>query len=298
MEPQWDDLRIFLAVAREESLSGAGRILKLDPATVGRRIARLEAAFDAPLFVKSPQGYALSAAGERLLEHGERVEQAMRGATEALTGPSETLTGQIRIGAPDGCANYVLPQVCASLAEENPDLEIQVVSLPRIVNLSRREADIAIAVSPPNAGQLVVQKITDYRLHLVASRKFVRQNGPFDTLDDLKGLPIIGYIPDMIYDSELDYLADLGLERVTLASNSVPVQLRFALNSGGLCIAHDFALADHNFLRKVLPETISLTRSFYIVRHQGDQRSERLNRITEKLVTGIRQEVARLEEQG
>lgn len=297
MEPQWDDLRIFLAVAREESLSGAGRILKLDPATVGRRIARLEAALEAPLFVKSPQGYALSAAGERLLEHGEQVEQAMRGATEALAGPSDTLAGQIRIGAPDGCANYLLPQVCTAIAAENPDLDIQIVALPRVINLSRREADIAIAVSPPTTGQLLVQKITDYKLHLAASRRYLRTTGPIETLENLKDHRLIGYIPDMIFDSELDYLSDLGLKRVALASNSVSVQLKLALNNGGLCVAHDFALAEHGFLRKVLPEQISLTRSFYLVRHQGDQRSERLNRFAEKLVDGLRREVARLEDQ-
>ena len=67
MEPQWDDMKVFLAVARQESLSGAGRALKLDPATVGRRIARFEMAMKSPLFVKSPQGYTLSAAGERML---------------------------------------------------------------------------------------------------------------------------------------------------------------------------------------------------------------------------------------
>ena len=127
-EPHWDDLKVFLAVAREESLSGAGRILRIDPATVGRRIARLEQALDAPLFVKSPQGYALSAAGERLLSHSEAAEQAMRAGVEALAGPSESLTGQIRIGAPDGCANYLLPQVCARIGAENPDLDIHIVS--------------------------------------------------------------------------------------------------------------------------------------------------------------------------
>ena len=69
----WDDLRIFLAVARTESLSGAGRRLQIDPATVGRRIARLEDAIGASLFVKSPQGYALTEAGGRLMPHAERV---------------------------------------------------------------------------------------------------------------------------------------------------------------------------------------------------------------------------------
>lgn len=295
MEPNWDDMKIFLAVAREESLSGAGRILKLDPATVGRRIARLEQSVGTPLFVKSPQGYALSAAGDRLLGHGEQAEQAMRAATEALAGPSDSLSGQIRIGAPDGCANYLLPQVCARIGEENPDLDIQIVALPRVVNLSRREADMAITVSPPTAGQLLVQKITDYRLHLVASRGYLRNHDPITTLEDLRGRRMVGYIPDMIFDAELDYLAALGVERVALASNSVPVQLKLVAQGAGLCVAHDFSLPSHRHLRKLLVDDISLTRAFYMVRHQGDQRSERLTRFANALCSGIRDEVARLE---
>ena len=147
----WDDLRVFLAVARSESLSGAGRRLKIDPATVGRRIARLEDATAVRLFAKTPQGYALTDEGTRLLAHAERAEAAVDGATEALSGP-EGLTGQIRIGAPDGCANYLLPQVLARICDANPGLEVQIVALPRVFNLSKREADMAIAVSRPEAG--------------------------------------------------------------------------------------------------------------------------------------------------
>ena len=295
MEPNWDDLKVFLAVARHESLSGAGRLLKLDPATVGRRIARLEAAVGTPLFAKSPQGYALSAAGDRLLAHAEEAEGAMRAATETLSGSSESLSGQIRVGAPDGCANYLLPQVCARIAEDNPDLDLQIVALPRVVNLSRREADMAIAVSPPSAGQLLVQKITDYKLSLVAGRRYLVAHDAINDLSDLKGRRMIGYIPDMIFDAELDYLSELGVEHVALASNSVPVQLKLAAQGAGLCVAHDFALPAHKVLRKVLPDQICLTRSFYLVRHQGDQRSERLNRFAEALAGGLREEVARLE---
>lgn len=295
MEPQWDDMKVFLAVAREASLSGAGRILKMDPATVGRRIARFESAMGSPLFVKSPQGYALSAAGDRLLVHAQQAEQAMRSATEALTGPSDTLSGQIRIGAPDGCANYILPQVCAQISKANPDLEIQVVAVPRVINLSRREADMAITVSAPTAGQLLVQKACDYRLHLVASRRYLRVSPPIESLADLKGRPMIGYVQDMIFDKELDYLNDLGIDQVTLASNSVSVQIRMLAQGTGLGIAHDFSLPSHPVLRKVLTDEISLTRSFYLVRHQGDQRSERLNRFAIALTQGIRDEVARLE---
>ncbi len=295
MEPQWDDMKIFLAVARQESLSGAGRTLKLDPATVGRRVARLEAAMKVPLFVKSPQGYKLSAAGERMLEYGEQAEAAMRGAAQALDGPNGSLSGQIRIGAPDGSANYLLPQVCAAIADENPDLDIQIVALPRVINLSRREADMAVTVSQPVAGQLLVQKITDYRLHLAAARPYLRQQGWISTLADLRGKRLIGYIPDMIFDDELDYLTGLGVERVHLASNSVAVQLRMLAQGAGVGVAHDFALPAHRSLRKVLPDQFSLTRSFYLVRHQGDQRNARLNRFADALCAGLREEVHRLE---
>ena len=71
MQTNWDDMRLFLAVARENSLSAAGRVLRLDPATVGRRIQRLEAGLQATLFVKSPQGYALTDAGALLRDRAE-----------------------------------------------------------------------------------------------------------------------------------------------------------------------------------------------------------------------------------
>ncbi|MFP3383074.1 MULTISPECIES: LysR family transcriptional regulator [Tritonibacter] len=295
MEPQWDDMKVFLAVARESSLSGAGRVLKMDPATVGRRVARFETALKTSLFVKSPQGYALSAAGDRLLGHAESAELAMRAGEEALTGPSDTLSGQIRIGAPDGCANYILPQVCAAISKDNPDLDIQIVALPRVINLSRREADMAVTVSAPTAGKLLVQKVTDYRLHLAASRYYLRDNEPIEKLDHLRHHRMIGYIPDMIFDRELDYLTDLGVERVSLASNSVSVQIKMLAEGSAVGVVHDFALPAHRALRKVLKDEFSLTRSFYLVRHQGDQRSERLNRFAEALSKGVRVEVERLE---
>lgn len=295
MAPNWDDMRIFLAVAREESLSAAGRLLKIDPATVGRRIARLEVSLDAPLFTKSQQGYVLTSAGERLMAHGLQAEEAMRAAAGALAGSSKTLSGQIRIGAPDGSANYLLPQVCAKICDANPDLDIQILALPRIINLSRREADMAVTVSAPTAGKLLVQRICDYKLHLVATQAYLADHLPVQSLEDLRGHRMIGYIPDMIFDRELDYLVDIGIDRVALASNSVSVQLRQVALGSGICVAHDFTLPFHPGLQKILTDQVSLTRSFHLVRHEGDQRNERLNRFAQALSQGIREEVERLE---
>ena len=79
----------------------------------------------------------------------------------------------MRIGAPDGVSNYLLVDACDALSRDNPDLQVQVVALPRMFSLSKREADLAITVSPPTAGRLTVRKIADYRLRLYARADLV-----------------------------------------------------------------------------------------------------------------------------
>ncbi len=224
-----------------------------------------------------------------------RVEQAMEEAAEEMMGQSGGLTGQIRIGAPDGSANFLLPQVCARISEANPELEIQIVALPRVFSLSRREADMVIAVSPPSAGRLTVQKISDYRLHLAASGDYLAAHPPIRSLEGLKGHRMIGYIQDMIFDRELDYLSEAGVEKVALASNSVSVQINWVARGGGVGIVHDFSIPFVTGVKKILTDQVSLTRSFYLVRHADDRRLERMNRFSEALCEGLRREVARLE---
>ncbi|MCW1950405.1 MAG: LysR family transcriptional regulator [Octadecabacter sp.] len=286
----WDDMRVFLAVARAESLSRAAPTLRMDAATVGRRIARLEAGLGAALFVKSPQGYALTDLGLRMRDHAADAESSLTQAVEEAQGDQAGLTGQIRIGAPDGAANYLLPQVCAAIAAENPGLEIQVLALPRVVNLSKREADMAITVSRPQAERLTVQKVSDYRLHLAAPKDAVIEN-----MADLKTHSVVGYIPDMIFDKELDYLGDLGADGVQVASNSVAVQVMALRSGAGVGIVHDFSLPFAPELKRVLVDEVSLTRSFYLVRHASDRTSDRLNRFAAALNQGLKAEISRLE---
>ncbi len=264
MDFDWDDLRVFLAVARGESLSQAGRLLRMDPATVGRRISRLEDRLGAALFARSVQGYVLNNEGERLLVHAMRAESAMSQAGEELQGAAGQLSGTVRIGAPDGSANYLLPQVCAEICDQNPGLEVQIVALPRVFNLSKREADMAVTLSPPTAGRLMAQRIGDYKLHLAATESYLDSHPPIRHRRDLKGHRIIGYIPDMIFDKEVDYLGQIGVEHVTLGSNSVAVQANWVRHGAGLAIVHDFCMPTLPGIRRVLADQISLTRTFYI----------------------------------
>ena len=148
---RWDDLRVFLEVARQGRLLAAGRRLGIDPATAGRRISALEAAVGARLFERSPQGYELTEAGRGMLVHAQAMEAQAAAISDEIGGQADRLSGTVRIGAPDGVSNYLLLDACDTLSRDNPDLQVQVVALPRMFSLSKREADLAITVSPPSA---------------------------------------------------------------------------------------------------------------------------------------------------
>lgn len=286
---RWDDLRLFLAVARHGRLTSAGQATGLDPATLGRRIGALEAALDAKLFDRSPQGYALTDAGEGLVDHAQAMESLAEAAAADLGGQADRLTGTVRIGAPDGFANYLLIDACDALSRQNPELRVQVVALPRMFSLSKREADIAISVSPPSAGRLTVRKIADYHLRLYARRDLVAPMGPIQSLSELKAVRGVGYISDMIFDRELDYYALLGREaEPSLTSNSLIMQLRWCVRGAGICILPDFVAREHPEIEAVLAGEISLTRSFYLIRHQDDARVARINRMAETVVEHVR----------
>jgi DNA-binding transcriptional LysR family regulator len=108
---------------------------------------------------------------------------------------------------------------------------------------------------------------------------------------------MIGYIPDMIFDRELDYLAETGMEWAQLTSNSVSVQMQAIRVGAGLGIVHDFAIPFCPGVRRVLTGQVALRRGFWLIRHADDRRSQRMNRLADVLAQGIRAEVARLQAQ-
>jgi DNA-binding transcriptional LysR family regulator len=163
-----------------------------------------------------------------------------------------------------------------------------------VFNLTRREADMAIAVSAPAAGRLTCQKIADYDLVLAAAPGYLAAAPPVDRLADLRRHRVIGYIPEMIFDKELDYLDRLGIDRIGLASNSAAVQLQMARQGAGLAVVHDFALTPGSGLVRVLPDAFRLERGFWLIRHADDLRVRRLTRFADLLVAGMRREMAAL----
>jgi DNA-binding transcriptional LysR family regulator len=288
----WDDFRFFLAVARSGKLTEAGRNLGVDHATVGRRIKALEVALGANLFDRSPAGYQLTEAGQHLVDRAEAMETAAVTASAELAGEGQSITGSVRIGAPEGAATYLLAEVATELCRSHPRLELQVIALPRQFSLTRREVDMAITVSAPETGRLKVRKIADYTLHLYATRDYLARHPHIHSVADLRKVRGIGYVPEFIYDKELDYIPLVGPDiKPHLTSTSVHVQLAATLADGGVCILHDFMAARHETLVKVLPDSVRFRRSFWLVVQEDYARLARIRAVSDVMTASIRQKL-------
>ena len=292
----WDDYRYFLAVARSGRLSAAGQQLGVDHATVGRRIKSLENNLGTLLFDRSPQGYSLTDTGIRLVSVAETMESETISVLAQMGAEQQAISGTIRIGASEGIATAVLARCAGELCRQHPQLEIQIVAMPRTFSLSKREADIAITLSPPTSGRLKFRKISDYKLHMYGTKKYLDSHEKIETVDDLIKVRGIGYVNDLIYDKELDYIPLVSPDiKPYLTSTSVHVQLEATLADAGVCILHDFMAAPFTQLRKVLPEQISFTRSFWYVVHEDYAKLERVRVVSEAIIESIRRKLAELE---
>ncbi|MBW7861498.1 MAG: LysR family transcriptional regulator [Rhodocyclaceae bacterium] len=155
----WDDLRLFLAVARAGSLSGAARSLGVTHSTVFRRIGAFEARLGVRLFDRLPGGYALTQAGEEMRDSVIRIEEEITSLALKVTGQDQRPTGTIRITTTDLLAVGVLPRHVAAFRAEWPEIEIEVVVADTVLDLTRREADVALRIGNPGQETLIGRRV-------------------------------------------------------------------------------------------------------------------------------------------
>ena len=281
---EWDHVRTLVAVGRTGSLSAAGQSLGIRHSTVGRHLRALEAACRVKIIQLTPRGVKLTEAGQKLFEGAELAEESLRKARELIAAPADRISGEIRIGAPDALGSVVLAPIIAKWAIHHPDLTIQLVATPRLFNMSRREADIAIPLAEPERGAIISKKLADYGLGLYGSKSYLSNYGNVRNAEDLKLHRYIGYIDDLIFAKQLDYLgATVPQARVTFQSSSITAQLNVTRSGAGLCILPHFLSRQFKDLEQVLPEEISLTRSWYLLMHHEQSHLTRFRLVSEML---------------
>lgn len=286
----WDDVRIFLAVARAGQILGAARRLELNHATVSRRIAALEQALGARLFRRLTTGSELTAEGRRFLDVAERVEADLIAARADMAGQDDAVEGVVRIGAPDGFGVTFLAPRLGALTERHPDLSIQLVPVPHSFSLSRREADIAITVERPTEGRLVASKLVDYTLGLFAARTYARQHGLPATREALRAHRLIGYVPDLVSNPSLDYgpefLADW---QAGFAVSSALGQVEAVRSGAGIGILHSFIARAHDDLVPV-PAAPPIRRAYWLVYHETVRPLRRVQAVSSFIAAAVEAE--------
>jgi len=260
----WDDLRLFLAATRAATLAGAAQRLGVDAATVGRRLARLETALKSTLFVRSPSGIQLTAAGARLLAAAVEVEASMEAVTRAVE-PS-VVGGTVRISASEGFGATILAPALPTLHAAYPNLRIELAAQTGFLSPSKREVDVVVALTAPKGARTIVEPLTDYHLGLYASPAYLKRRGAPETVQDLHRHDMVGYVEDLLYSDELRYLEAITPNlRPALSSSSIRAQYEIVLSGGGVAVLPCFLAA--TTLRRVLPD-LQLTRRWWLGTHR------------------------------
>ncbi|HEX6838376.1 MAG TPA: LysR family transcriptional regulator [Polyangia bacterium] len=173
----WNDARYFLAVARMGSLSQAARQLRVQQSTVGRRISGLEAALKTRLFERTSDGWTPTAAGEAFVARAERIEDEALAAERQLAGKEQLVAGVVRMTAPQAFGFFFVVPLLARLHAEQPDVAFELVAENQPLNLSRREADLALRLGRPGQRELVRRKLGDVSDALYVSRAYLDRVG-------------------------------------------------------------------------------------------------------------------------
>lgn len=264
----WNDLKYFLAVAREGQMLGAAGRLGVSQARLSRHIAALEQSVGARLFERTTRGSMLTKDGEALYTTAEKIETEVLAGVAGIKGQDD-VAGTVRIGAPDGFGSAFLAPRLGQFRTAFPELRIQLVPVPRSFSLSEREADIAIMVGRPNKGRLRVRKLVDYSLGLYATHGYLERRGFPHQIDDLKSHSLIGYVDDLLYTPELNYAHEFVRDwRSDIAISTAIGQFEAVCAGAGIGICHDFMAAKNADLVKLFPNR-SVTRSYWIVWHEN-----------------------------
>ena len=284
----WDDLRIFLVLARMRKAAPAAQSLGIDVTTLNRRIARLQAALNANLFETIGGQRRLTERGEALFTHAEEVESATLTAIGEVTGDSSSLSGHVRLSVAEGFATWVLAPALPAFQRSHPDIRLDLVTASGFLNPSKREADMAVMLARPRNGRLAATKLGNYSLRLYGAADYLAGTNRPKRIEDLRHHPLVGYVPEFIYSPELDYLSEVGAGLSAVArSTSINVQHRLIASGAGIGVLPVFVGDRDPSLMALLPDLVEIRRSFWLVTHSDLRRLARIEAVAAWLKSSV-----------
>lgn len=288
----WDDLRYFLTLARQGSLSGAARQLETTQPTMGRRLTSFEDKLGAQLFERTPSGLALTDVGRSIFDHAVSMEEAALAAQRLASGRAIGLSGSVRITAPEWFGARVLSPHLGDFCATHPLIAIELLTDARLLSLTRREADIVFRLRPLDQDVLIQRKILDMPFGLYATQSYLDRCGLPDFSAQGAAAHVVsmneGMSPataDMIW---LDQV--LPRAHVAFRSNSRDSQAAAAAAGAGLvCLATALGDGWPGLIRVETPVAIP-ERAVWLGLHADTRDVPRIRALADYLVQKLQHE--------
>jgi len=256
----WDKLRIFHSVASAGSFTHAGQMLTLSQSAVSRQISALEEEITTPLFQRHARGLTLTDEGEMLYAAVSDVLTRLAQAEEALKNVREAPRGVLKITSSHGIGTYWLVPRLDEFLKECPEVEVHLVMEDRELDLTQREADLAIRMRAPVQADLIQRKLFTVHYHMYATKEYLGAAGTPQSMDDLANHTVIAYgetaAPEI---REINWLLEATRRRLngsgrTIRINNVTGILSATLSGIGIAAVPDYVAAERPELIRVLPD--------------------------------------------
>jgi len=289
----WELYRSFLGVLKEGSLSGAARELGVAQPTIGRHIAALEKALNLALFTRSPTGLRPTDSALALESHAAAMASTAAALERAAASQGEGVRGVVRITASEVIGVEVLPPIIGDLHARYPDLKVELVLTSRVQDLLRREADIAVRMTPPRQESLVARRIGAVELGLYARQEYLERRGTPRNSSELAQHTIIGFDQMTAFMRSFSKSSPVfSRDLFSLRTDNDLAQLALIRAGAGIGLCQVPVAKRSEGLLRILPRQVSLPLETWITMHE-DLRARPGCRVAfEALRVGLTEHVA------
>ena len=295
MDPplDWNDLRYFVEVGRLGTLTAAARQLRVDPGTISRRIAAMEAALHTACFERRTDGFFLTAQGQALLGHAERVEEEVAALERAARTAEGEMAGSVSISVAEGLASAFMIPTIAALSVEHPNIHVELLTQNSVANLERREVDVALRLVRPQSGDLLARKIGLLEYGLFASSAYLTEHPAPVDVEALADHRLIDWCGDYPKAAPAEWFRRLVPPGGAFLKVNGTAERIAAVEQGVGIIPLPFITARQTTLVRVLPEVEVPPMEIWLVVHRTTARVPRVRLIMDFIVKRAR-ESARL----
>jgi len=287
----WDKLRIFHAVARAESFTHAGEALNLSPSAISRQISALEESLNTPLFHRHARGLKLTEQGEELYKTVKGVFNKLTDVESRIAESREQPTGPLKVTTTVAFGSIWLTPRIRDFITAYPDIELSVQLSDTDLDLSMREADVAIRMMPPSQPDLVQRHMMDMHYHVYAAPDYLKKHGLPKGPGDLDRHKVIVYGEDAKPPVDnLNWLLTIGTDvprKPILRLNSIYGIFRAVQSGLGIAALPDYMSRESGNLVEVLPELRGPSFDAYFVYPEELRTSKRITVFRDYLLRRI-----------